>query len=77
MSKLNIFSRLDKFTWLRQGPDLRTWLTIFERSCTIAEKTDDPVQGQLLMLSAEGRALAIPERLEDEKGSQMKYSDLR
>ena len=35
------------------------------------------MQGQLLMLSVEGRAFAILERLEDEKGSQMKYSDLK
>ena len=77
MSKLNIFSRLDKFTGPGPGPDLRTWLTNFERCCTIAEKTDDLVQGQLLMLSVEGRALAILERLEDENGSQMNYSDLK
>ena len=70
MSKLNIFSRLDKFTGLGPGTDLRTWLTNFERCCTIAEKTDDLVQGQLLMLSAEGRTLAILERLEEQKSDE-------
>ena len=77
ISKLNILSRLDKFMGLGPAPDLRTQLTNFERCCTIAEKTDNLVQGQLLMLSVEGRALAILERLEDEKGSQMKFSDLK
>ena len=61
----------------RTGPDLHTWLKNFERCCTIAEKKDDLVQGQLLMLSVEGRALAVSEQVEEEKGSQLKYSDLR
>ena len=77
MSQLNVFSRLPKFTGVDGGPDLHTWLKNFERCCTIAEKKDDLVQGQLLMLSVEGRALAVLEQVEEEKGSQLKYSDLK
>ena len=68
---------MDKFTGLGPGPDLQAWLTNFEHCCTITEKIDNLIQGQLLMLSVEGRALAILERLKNEKGSQMKYSDLK
>ena len=77
MSQLNVFSRLPKFTGVHGGPDLHTWLKNFERCCAIAEKKDDLVQGQLLMLSVEGRALAVLEQVEEEKGSQVKYSDLK
>ena len=77
MSQLNVFSRLPKFTGVDGGPDLDTWLKNFERCCTIAEKEEDLVQGQRLMLSVEGRALAVLEQVEEEKGSQLKYSDLK
>ena len=68
---------MDKFTGPGLSPDLQTWLTNFECCCTITEKTDDLVQGQLSMLSVEGQALAIFEWLEDEKGSQMRNSHLK
>ena len=77
MSQLNVFSRLPKFTGVDGGPHFHTWLKNFERCCTIAEKKDDLVQGQLLMLSVEGRVLAVLEQVEEEKGSQLKYSDLK
>ena len=69
--------RLEKFHGNDGGPDLRSWLKTFERCCTIAEKTDNLVKGQLLMLSVGGRALATLEQLEEEKGSQLKYTDLK
>ena len=72
------FSRLPKFTGVDGGPDLHTWFKNFEHCCTIAEKKDDDlVQGQLLMLPVEGQALAVLEQVDEEKGSQLKYSDLK
>ena len=53
-----VFSKLEKFTSNR-SLDLRTWLRNFERCCVIAEKKDDLVKGQILMLCVDGRARAI------------------
>ena len=77
MSSFNIiFSKLEKFTG--DGDiNLHQWLRNFDRCCVIAEKSDDLVVGQILMLCVDGRAKAILDQFEDEKGSPQKYSELK
>ena len=77
MSSFNIlFSKLEKFTG--DGDiNLQQWLRNFDRCCVIAEKSDDLVVGQILMLCVDGRAKAILDQFEDEKGSPQKYSELK
>ena len=59
MSALNIvFSKLEKFTG-NGSLDLRTWLRNFERCSVIADKKDDLIKGQILMLCVDGRPRAI------------------
>ena len=68
MSQLNVFLVCPSLLALNHGsPDLHTWLKNFERCCTIAERKDDLIQGQLLMLSIDGRALAVLEQVEKER----------
>ena len=77
MSALNIvFSKLEQFTG-DGGLDLRQWLRSFERCCVIADKDDDLVQGQILMMCIDGRAKAILDHFEAEKGSPQKYTALK
>ena len=77
MSSFNIiFSKLEKFTG-DGNVDLRQWLRNFDRCCVIAEKSDDLVVGQILMLCVEGRAKAVLDQFEEEKGDPQKYSELR
>ena len=71
-----IFSKLDKFTG-NGDVDLRQWLRNFERCCVIAEKQDGLVLGQLLMLCVDGRAKAILDQFEEEKGEPPKLKDLK
>ena len=68
----NVFNKLEKFDG---KDDLASWLRTFERACTIAQKTDDLVKGQLLMLCLSGQALAVAEQLEEEKGAQQKFTE--
>ena len=54
MASLGIlFTQLDKFT-SNEATDLATWLRNFERCCVVANKDDDTVKGQLLMLFVDG-----------------------
>ena len=77
MSALNIvFSKLEKFTG-NGSLDLCTWLRNFERCCVIAEKKDDFVKGQILMLCVDGRARAILDQYEEEKATPQKFTDLK
>ena len=73
---LAIFSKLEKFDG-RSDVDLSSWLRAFDRCCTIAQKDDDLVQGQLLMVCLDGQALAVAEQLEEEKKAQQKYSEIK
>ena len=57
-----VFTKLERFTG-NNGSDLTTWIRNFERCCVIANKTDDLVKGQLMMLCVEGQALAVLEDL--------------
>ena len=77
MSALNIvFSKLEKFTG-NGTVNLHQWLKSFERCCVIADKKDDLVQGQILMLCVDGRAKACLDRFEDAKNEPQKYSALK
>ena len=76
MSALNIvFSKLEKFTG-NGTVNLNQWLKSFERCCVIADKKDDLVQGQILMLCVDGRAKACLDQFEDAKKEPQKYSAL-
>ena len=73
---LSIFSKLEKFDG-KGDVDLASWLRSFDRCCTIAQKDDDLVRGQLLLLCLDGQALAVAEQLEKEKRAQQKYSEIK
>ena len=77
ISSFNIIcSKLEKFTG--DGHiDLRQWLCNFDRFCVIAEKSNDLVVGQILMLCVDGRAKAILDQFEEEQGDLQKYSELK
>lgn len=70
-----LFTRLERFTD-SSSTDLQTWLKNFDRCCVIANKTDDLVKGQLLMMFVEGQAKAILEEFEEEKGTPQNYTAL-
>ena len=70
-----LFTRLERFSG-SSTTDLPTWLKNFDRCCVIANKTDDLVKGQLLMMFVEGQAKAILEEFEEEKGTPQAYSAL-
>ena len=77
MSSCNIiFSKLEKFTG-DGNVDLRQWLHNFDRCCVIAEKSDDLVVGQILMLCVDGRAKAFLDQFEEENGTPQQYSELK
>ena len=52
------FSELEKFTG-DEHIDLRQWLRNCDRCCVIAEKSDDLVAGQLVILCVDGRAKVV------------------
>ena len=72
----SIFSKVEKFDG-KGDVDLSSWLRSFDRCCTISQKDDDLIQGQLLMLCLAGQALAVAEHLEEEKKTQQKYSEIK
>ena len=77
MSSFNIiFSKLEKFTG-DGNVDLHQWLRNFDRCCVIAEKSEDLVVGQILMLCVDGRAKAVLDQFEEEKSTPKKYSELK
>lgn len=76
-SSISIFQKLEKFSG-QNDDDFLSWLRGFERCCVIAGKSEDPlVKGQLLMLCLTGQALAIGERLEEEKKTPQKFEDIK
>ena len=68
-----IFSKLEKFAG-DGNVDLRQWLCNFDRCCVIAEKSDDLVVGQILILLVDGRAKAVLDQFEEEKSNPQKQS---
>ena len=78
-SSTNFFSALAKFTD-GNGTQLRTFLSKFERCCSVTGKVDGetPVKGQLLMMCVEGRALAALDEFELSQGvGQQTYDALK
>lgn len=75
-NNINIFQKLEKFSG-KIGDDLSSWLRSFDRCCLIAGKDDDLVKGQLLTLCLCGQALAVVDRLEAEKATPQKYSEIK
>ena len=67
-----VFNKLEKFSG---SADLNRWLKFFERYCVVSNKTDDLVQGQLLMLFVDGQAKVVLEELEEVKETPQKFSD--
>ena len=71
-----LFTNLGKFSSNENGVDLTGWLRQFDRCCVVANKTDDLVKGQLLMLFVEGQAEAILEELEENNdGAPQNYTN--
>ena len=59
-----IFTKLEKYDGTE---DLTSWFKKFERCCTLANKNEDNVKGQLVMLCLSGQALAATEQLDAER----------
>ena len=70
-----LFSNLEKFSGT--NVDLVSWLRQFDRCCVVANKTDDAVKGQLLMLCVVGQAKAILENFEEENGAVQPFTELK
>ena len=69
------FTKLRKFNG-DITEDLNTWIREFERCCLIANKTEDLVKGQYLMLCVGGRAKAVLDDLEAGLGVAQNYTAL-
>ena len=74
-SSLQLLGGLEKFTG--GNIDLNSWLREFDRFCVVANKTEDNVKGQLLMLRVGGQAKAILETFEDQEDGPQPYSALK
>ena len=72
----SVFSKVEKFDG-KSDVDFSSWLRSFDRCCTIAQKDDALIKGQLLMLCLSGQALAVAEQLEEEKKAQQKYDEIK
>ena len=72
----NIFNRIDKFSGNGET-DFSSWLRTFDRACTIAQKTEELVKGQIMMTCLTGQAMAAAENLELRKGAQQPYAELK
>lgn len=70
-----LFANLEKFNG--SNTDLIPWLRQFERCCVVANKNDDNVKGQLLLICVSGQAKAILENYEEEQGAQQTYTALK
>ena len=76
-----LFSNLQKFN--RTNGDLSSWLRQFNRSsqqgrccCVVANKVDELVKGQLLMIFVAGQAKAILKEFEEQAGRAQTYDEL-
>ena len=69
------FTKLKKFSG-EITDDLNTWVREFERCCVIANKTDDLVKGQFLMFCIGGRAKAVLDDFEAERGESQTFTAL-
>ena len=69
-----VFNKLEKFTG---SGDLASWLKKFNRCCVIAQKEEDEMKGQLIMLCLTGQALAVAEQLEQERDGAQTYEQVK
>ena len=69
-----LFSKLEKYNG---SEDLSSWLQKFNRCCMIADKNDDVIKGQLIMLCLSGQALAVAEQLEQERQGAQTFAQVR
>ena len=69
-----IFAKLEKYDG---KDDLATWFKKFERCCTLANKVEDNVRGQLVMLCLSGQALAVAEQLDGETDGDLTLTAVR
>ena len=67
---MSIFNSIEKFDG--KG-DLSSWLTRFNRCCSVAQKDDDVAKGQIILLCLKGQALAVAEQLETEREGGQTY----
>ena len=71
---MTVFSKLEKFNGKE---DLKSWFQKFNRCCTIAQKTEEDIKGQLIMLCLSGQALAVAEQLEYECDGTQTYAQVK
>ena len=69
-----IFTKLEKYDGTE---DLTSWFKKFERCCTLANKDEDNVKGQLVMLCLSGQALAVAEQLDAETDGDLLLTAVR
>ena len=76
-SSLSVFQTLKKFS-ATQSDDFSSWLRGFETCCVIAGKSEkDLIKGQLLITCLTGSALAVAERLEEEKQTAQNFTEIK
>ena len=56
---------------------MQTWFRNFERCFVIAQKNEDNVKAQLLMLRLSGQALAAAEQVEQDRNGEQTYAQIR
>lgn len=71
---MNLFGKLEKYNG---KDDLKSWIQKFNRICAIAQKTDDAMKGQIVMLCLEGQALAVAEQLEYELEGAQSFTQVK
>ena len=70
-----LFANLEKFNG--SNADLIPWLRQFDRCCLVANKNEENVKGQLLLICCTGQAKAILENYEEEQGAAQNYTALK
>ena len=70
-----VFNKLEKYNG--SNNDLKSWLQKFNRCCLIANKVEEAIKGQLILLCLEGQALAVAEQLEYEKEGAQTFTEVK
>ena len=70
-----VFNKLEKYNG--SNIDLKSWLQKFNRCCRIANKVEEEIKGQLILLCLDGQALAVAEQLEYEREGEQTFEQVK
>ncbi len=73
-SGMAVFSKLEKYDGTS---DLKSWFQKFNRCCLIANKVEEAIKGQIILLCLDGQALAVAEQLEYERDGAQTYTNVK